>query len=141
VEIEHGIKLDSIVISNHLQSLGDEFTRALKKTVQIDDYARKLSQLSNMNGMYIDQDLVGLVAYYQNIEIKELFISHVGVVPNWQKNGFAVELVNSVISESSGFRIRLEVAQENFAARRLYESLNFKVSGIFETTLTMERIS
>ncbi len=139
MEIKLNIKLDSIAISSHFAQLGDNFIDDLEKTVDPKVYAAKLSELSQLNAIFIDQDIVGLIAYYQSIERNEIFISHVGVLPVWQKNGFASKLVNSVINESYGFTIRLEVSEENVAARKLYQSLNFQVSGIFESKLTMER--
>ena len=140
MEIKLNIKLNPNSISSHFAQLGDNFIDNLEKTVDTKTYAKKLSELSQMNAIFINQELVGLVAFYESTEKKEIFISHVGVTPIWRNNGFASKLVNSVISQSHGFRIRLEVFEENLAARKLYESLNFRVSGIFESKLTMERL-
>lgn len=139
MEIKLNIKLDPIEISNHLLQLGDDFIDNLEKKVDREIYAAKLSEFSQMNAIFVDQDLVGLIAYYKNDEKNLIFISHVGVIPIWQNNGFASKLVNSVITESLGFTIQLEVFEENLFARKLYESLDFKISGIFESKLTMER--
>jgi ribosomal protein S18 acetylase RimI-like enzyme len=141
MELKQDIRLDAIVILSHFAQLGDDFIGNLEKSVDSKVYAAKLSSLSQMNAIFINHDLVGLIAYYRSIENSEIFISHVGVIPIWQKKGLASDLVKSVISESSGLTIRLEVIDENLAARRLYESLNFRVSGIVKSKLTMERPS
>jgi ribosomal protein S18 acetylase RimI-like enzyme len=141
MKVTQNIKLDSNVILSHFAKLGNEFINKLEKTVDTKIYAAKLSDLSQMNAIFIKNDLVGLIAYYRNVENYEIFISHVGVIPIWQNKGFASELVKSVISEASGYTTRLEVFDENIAARRLYEGLNFHVSGILEKKLTMERFS
>lgn len=140
MEIKLNIKLNPNSISSHLSQLGDNFIDNLEKVVNTETYAKKLSELSQMNAVFINQDLVGLIAFYESTDKKEIFISHVGVVPIWRNNGIASMLVKSVISESDGSRILLEVFEENLAARKLYESLNFRVSAIFKSKLTMERL-
>lgn len=141
MEVKQNIKLNPLIISEHFTQLGDEFMGNLKKTVDIEHYAAKLSKLSIMNAVFDDQDLVGLIAYYQNFEKNEIFISHVGVIPVWQNKGLASKLIKSVTCEASGFRTQIEVFEENLVARRFYETLNFKVSAIVGSKLTLERFS
>jgi ribosomal protein S18 acetylase RimI-like enzyme len=139
MEIEHNIKLNPELILVHFTQLGESFIDKLEKMVDCKEYATKLATRSNMNGIFINQDLVGLIAYYRSAANKEIFISHVGVITDWQNKGFASKLVKSVIKESQGFIIRLELADDNLNARKLYESLNFKISGRFEAQVTMEK--
>ena len=141
MEIIQNIKLDPDAISRHFTQLGDDFVDSLDKLVDAELYAVKLSELSRMNAVLVNQDLVGLIAYYQNLEKNEKFISHVGVIPFWQNKGLASNLIKSVINASPGCKIRLEVFEENLVARKLYETLDFKVSAIFGSKLTLERFS
>ncbi len=141
MKLKKNIRLEASAILSHFAQIGVDFTDNLEKRTDINLYAAKLSKLSQMNVISINNDLVGLIAYYRSIEDNEIFVSHVGVIPIYQNKGLASELLKSVISDSPGFTIRLEVLEDNLAARKLYESLNFHVSDIVDSKLTMERLS
>jgi ribosomal-protein-alanine N-acetyltransferase len=83
--------------------------------------------------------------------IDELELLAVAVLPEARRRGVARRLLEHVIAatgESGGRRVLLEVARSNTAARRLYESLGFRVldvrRGYYPTTgddaLVMERL-
>lgn len=63
----------------------------------------------------------------------ELHINNLAVRPEWRRQGVARELLTSVVERSlaSGAqRSTLEVRSSNEAARRLYESFGFRLSGV-----------
>jgi [ribosomal protein S18]-alanine N-acetyltransferase len=83
--------------------------------------------------------------------IDELELLAVGVLPQARRQGVGRRLLEHVLAAvraSGGRRVLLEVAQSNTAARRLYESLGFRVldvrRGYYPITgddaLVMERL-
>ena len=138
--IVSGINLNASEVEEHLRSLGEDFLANLKESTDISEYSLKLSTLSTINAILMNRDIAGLVAYYFNEESEEVFISHLGVVPKWRKNGFATKLILSIEQDITCSRIKLEVSRENTPAILLYQSLDFKISEIMSKSVLLERV-
>lgn len=135
-----GVKLEPDEIEKHLISLGSIFIARLRKKIKIWDYALKLSSLSTINVIKIDEEIAAMVAFYFNEEIDMVYISHIGVSPQWQKRGFAYELIQGIEREKPCRGIRLEVSKDNFLALTFYKKLGFSTCEILENSVFLERV-
>ena len=138
INLVKNAQLNHEEIIQHLRQLGDEFIANLESRVNIHEYSYKLSTNSIQNIFRVDQELVGVIAYYVHDD-KGLYVSHVGVLNEWRKRHLASALVESLFKEPYGNKIQLQVAFENTPARRLYEGLGFVATDTVGTITTMER--
>lgn len=132
-------KLNANEIQAHLLNLGPKFLDNLEKKTDVWKYSLKLASKSKINTINIDEKIAALLAYYHNDETKTIFISHIGVLPDWRKYGFASELISEIFKKYPDLRIRLEVSRENFPAIALYEKLGFRIYETIGSTTYLER--
>ncbi|OQX70452.1 MAG: ribosomal-protein-alanine N-acetyltransferase [Candidatus Cloacimonas sp. 4484_275] len=72
-----------------------------------------------------------IIGYICGWEIAgEFEITNVAVSPEFQRHGFGERLVKFIREEKKCRIFFLEVRESNFAARKLYEKLGFKVIGV-----------
>lgn len=113
----------------HLSRCDDAFVPPLSGRVVIDAYARKIMDKAMRFEAWRAGELVGLVATYCNdAEKRTAFITSVSVLPSWQGQGIAVQLMTRCIDHvrQEGFGcIELEVDRRNVAAVALYEKYGF----------------
>ena len=116
-------------IAIHLQRCDAAFVQPLSQRIPIDEYAKKLVQLSVCFEARVSEALVGLVAAYCNDPSQRIvFISNVSVLDEWQHQGIASALLRQcrLYAVAHGFdSIELEVAKNNVTAISLYAKLGF----------------
>jgi ribosomal protein S18 acetylase RimI-like enzyme len=73
-----------------------------------------------------DERVVG--AAWVNHDFRRLYIHHMAVLPEYQNRGIGKALLKEAlaIAKATGYQAKLEVHQDNPAARHLYSSLGFK---------------
>lgn len=79
-----------------------------------------------------DGAVVGNVSLRPGSEYDSFFIGNLAVHPDYRRRGIGRALMETALETVEGLRwgwIGLEVREENVAARRLYESLNFRSVG------------
>jgi ribosomal protein S18 acetylase RimI-like enzyme len=61
-----------------------------------------------------------------------LYIHELQIMPEWQGRGFGTAVLQQVIEQASGrrFPVTLSVVPANRRAKRLYERVGFKVTGV-----------
>ena len=98
----------------------------------ITNYAKKIKTY----GLTIEcrakknNQLVGLLVYYRNVQGNYIFVPYVCIGRAWQRKGIAFKLFCklSSINISNNFEYRLEVRPENKKAVSLYKRLGFDFS-------------
>ena len=122
-------KASDAEIAEHLTCCDASFVPPLSTQVEIDAYAKKITDKAMRFEAWADGKLVGLVAVYCNDhEGCSAFITSVSVLPAWLGNGIATRLLDQCIehSQASGMRqINLEVASGNNPAVKLYAKRGF----------------
>lgn len=99
----------------HLKHVAPYFVVDLATRVNLDEYAQKLYSHAELEEAWHDCDLIGLVAYYNNANTKESFVSNVSVDIKFQKQGIASALLNQARTNSlehSMKSMRVEVAND-----------------------------
>lgn len=128
-------------ISHHLQLADANFAPLLSKRVNIANYARKLHELAVCFEAWQGNELIGLVAAYCNDpEAKTAFVSSVSVLPMFQGQGIARQLIQHCIDHVQSLaigQITLEVDAGNTTAVNLYNNLGFRTHHLIDSTLTM----
>ena len=116
-------------IAEHLRACDASFTPPLSDRLELSGYAQKIAENANRFEAWAEGELVGLVAaYFNNLETRTAFVTSVSVLPRWQGQRIASQLVSQCIAyaDRNGFRrIELEVSVQNTAAVRLYEKHGF----------------
>lgn len=142
IKIEFHInKSNESHILNHLLLCDSNFTPPLSSRTNLKEYAKKLGAKSERFEVWINHVLIGLVAVYQNELNNSIFISNVSVDPNFKGQGFAKKLIREVVKYAEKLKfnvIELEVNKTNFAAIKLYTSLNFKQKEEINNNLILE---
>lgn len=115
----------------HLTECKDDFNPPLDQTVNLSEYAKKISEKAITFEAWIDNRLAGLVAaYFNDVEKHSGYITHVGVLGNYKGKGIAFDLMSRCIEfaiQNSFRQITLEVAEDNDKAIQLYKKLNFVI--------------
>lgn len=128
-------------IARFLQECDSIFIPQLSSRVDINRYARKITELAKRVEAWDRDVLVGLVATYCNAaDRREAYITTVSIAPDSQGRGLASKLIQrSVeIARNRGFaRISLEVDSRSFAALQLYRKHGFQECGETDGMLKM----
>lgn len=76
---------------------------------------------------YMDAILVGTI--WLTNDYRRLYIHHMAVLPEFQKQGIGRSLLKEAIqiADKQGLQAKLEVHSDNAAALNLYRSMGFKV--------------
>ena len=93
-----------------------------------------LDEVNNENSEYYvlvkDNDIIGFGGLWFNID--EAHIMNIAIREDLRRNGYGSEILNYLIKVAKMHKkncITLEVRENNFAATRLYEKLDFQVVG------------
>jgi ribosomal-protein-alanine N-acetyltransferase len=70
---------------------------------------------------------IGFAIYSEVLD--EIEIISIGVIPQQRNNGYGKSILENILSKNAGKKILLEVAEDNIAAVRFYESFGFSVNG------------
>lgn len=110
---------------------------------ELDHYIAKLDKLAFFEKFYIEDALVGFIAYYCNDTVnKQAFISLVLINPKYRGRGISKELMHRTLSsiEKKGFlECSLEVNKKNKKAIKLYESTGFNIKSQTDTVRLMTK--
>ena len=126
-KVEYKINQSSFdQINNHLQYMDEYFIPRLSSYIDIEAYALKLLSKAIKYEAWCDQELVGLIAGYLNVDV--FFISNVSVYPIYQKQKTPYHLFSFAIDKLklSGVKsIQLEVFSNNLKAIKFYKKNGF----------------
>lgn len=118
-------------IAAHLSQCDAHFVPPLSGRVTIDEYAGKIASRAMRFEAWSSGSLIGLVAAYCNDETTGVaYVTSVSVLGEWMDQGHARRLVGRCVEyvRAAGMRrVKLEVAEENAAALRLYANSGFSV--------------
>ncbi len=137
-------KIDSAThakITSHFSKCDETFLEDLTKRITVEKYINKLLKNAIKYEAWLDNDLVGLVAIYENFENLSGFITNVSVDKNNTSKGIASKLLKSTIESARQeklSKIKLKVGAKNYAALNLYEKFGFKISATIEDSLVLE---
>lgn len=110
------------------------FSVPLDKRVNIRAYTQKLFERSITFEAWIDHELVGLAAvYFDDKRSDSAFITHFGVLKDYQKLGVGSKLMNMCIeyAKAKGFQsLILEVYKQDQYAVAFYNAFGYK--NVFE---------
>jgi ribosomal protein S18 acetylase RimI-like enzyme len=124
-----------------LEECSAEFIPRLSDRVEIKAYAMKIATNAARFEAWSDGRLVGLVAAYCNdYKRNSAFVTSVSLLRPWMGKGIAADLLSQCIEyvKVSGIgQIRLDVAQANSPAIKLYVKNGFAVSKTTGETVEM----
>lgn len=127
-------------VAAHLRRCDAAFVPRLSARVALDAYAAKLVARAVRVEAWDGARLAGLVAMYCG---DDAFITNVSVDPDWAGRGVGQRLLARAIdmARACGLaRVRLEVAREHAAARRLYARCGFEPVGTETDLVTMQLV-
>lgn len=140
--IEYKINQSSnLDVLQHLHNCDDNFIPKLSNKVNLKDYSNKIFENAVRIEAWISNDLIGLIAVYQNIIKHEMFITNVSIEKKYTGNGIANQLMIQllILFNSQDFnKIKLEVDVNNKIAINLYTKYNFKLESQNANSLTLE---
>jgi ribosomal protein S18 acetylase RimI-like enzyme len=126
----------------HLSSCNENFEPSLDKKVNIEEYSKKIAQLSTTFEAWAENNLIGLVgAYFNDEQNRKGYITNVSTLKEYLGKGIASNLVNNCVeyANRNGFsEISLEVNADNRRAIKLYEKFNFIQVGANSENIIMK---
>lgn len=114
-------------IENHLVKCSESFVPPLIEYVNISDYAKKIFKNAILFTEVHKNEVIGLLAVYDNTNEKHGWITNVSVIPKFHKKGIATKLLLECITffKSKAYKtIFLEVFIDNKNAIDLYIKKN-----------------
>ena len=135
--VEYNINTTSETdIYKHLLQVNKCYVVPLSQRVNLKDYALKLYNYAQRLEAWSGQALVGLIAFYENIEHQEFFITNVSVLPEYNGLGIASSMITwlkQLIVKSTCQKITLKA---DFQVVGFYTKNGFKI--ISETDVDNE---
>lgn len=133
VEVDYLINTASAPkVAEHLLFCNAFFIPPLTQRVHLPDYAQKIVSQTIRFEAWSKNLLIGLVAAYCNDQNRGMaYVTSVSVIREWTGKGIAEHLMQQCISHaitSDMLQIKLEVAQNNRRAIKLYEKCGFIVA-------------
>lgn len=115
-----------------------QFEPPLSWVVELEPYSAKLAQKAHFATAYVDDNLAGVIAFYLNDTLNQIYIPYVFVYEQYRNRSVASGLIDFIIRSNRGYTsVALEVVKTNDAALRLYRKLNFQVVEDREHTFLM----
>jgi len=117
-------------IRNHLESCKNDFTPKLQSYINLTEYSQKMFTSATRFERFEDNELVGLIAAYDNNLDKTGFITNVSVKKSYYGSGMSQSLLNECIkyyTDKKFNSINLEVFRQNKKAIAFYVKHNFKI--------------
>lgn len=106
------------------------FIPTLSSVVNLEEYSDKIFLKAHKIEIWHNDKLVGLVAFYSNMDEKVAFITNVSIEKEFQGKQLAKKLIEEVIQinkENNFLHILLEVHKENNLAIQFYKKNNFDI--------------
>jgi ribosomal protein S18 acetylase RimI-like enzyme len=125
------------------EASGTEFINRITINQNLADYIEKIFLKSQRYELWIEGDLVGLLAFYRNDAAKEIYVTSISISKRHQGMGNGKYLLEKLLADNSQDQInsvRLEVRIDNQKAINLYNSLNFEVKSTQNQSHMMERM-
>ena len=124
-----------------LYSLDSSFASQLQEKVNLEEYSRKLSANAFFEVARLENIIVGVIAFYINVETSNLYVPYVCVHSAYRHKGIADMLMTDLChyADSRNVEISLEVRKCNRGAIRLYEKFGFQTVGDNGIKLYMTR--
>ncbi len=125
------LRLDLEEAGRLLTVFSDAFSTPLLETAGIDEYIRKLSDHAWFLIMEQGGEAAAFSTYYMNDELRQLYVSLLGVRKDLQGQGAGKILMRETvrIAEEAGYSsIGLEVDKDNVRAYNYYVKQGFEIS-------------
>lgn len=127
-------------IALHFAACDSLFYEQLCRRVHIDEYAAKIFKNATNIEAWAGDELVGLIAMYENFENSFGFITNVSVVTGCKGKGIASKLLENCLqcaADSDISEIKLEVDIKNMVAISLYKKFGFNDYQVTNSSLFM----
>lgn len=120
-------KLSYQQVFDLLNRFDDKFVPKLSEELDIENYAKKMSDNALFAVYRKESNIVAFVAYYLNLELSVVYITCVCVDSAFERKGLAFNLILKLKSEYSRVvkNMALEVRKDNLRAFNLYKNLGF----------------
>lgn len=128
-------------LARHLQTLDSDFLARLTSKVDFDVYVNKLNQFALFSLIYRGNDLVGVLAAYNNGN--EIYISNFSLSEKYRDMGNGKKMFQSLLHWAQGNNIQqisLEVHNQNTNALGFYNHLGFQIYSSIEDDLLLKKI-
>lgn len=125
----------------HLKKVDNSFRPKLSTILNLEQYAKKILQLSVKFESWDDNNLIGLIAMYNNFDqIPFSYITNVSVFEFYSGRGIASRLLDNAIQYAKMkriCRIDLHVNKFNLKAINFYKKNLFEIKTEFENKILM----
>lgn len=139
------IRQNSATVEQIIEHFGQNeaaFVASLSAKMVIPAYAEKITRLACRIEAWRENNLIGLVASYFNLETKCGFITNISVLPAFMRCGIGSQLLIhciAMLQERGAREIMLEVEKYNIEAQAFYIKQGFSVVKIGRSTISMIR--
>lgn len=123
------VSLSPVEALNLLKQCSPQFNPPLNASMDLEQYANKLSQFASFLTYSVSDKIIGFIAFYPNQLTSIAYIPLVWVDERFRGNGIAKAMFLTFFDhcKSAGFRYsELEVLKNNTAAVSLYHQLGYK---------------
>lgn len=124
-------RLEKKTVFDLLQKCNNSFTPPLSHNIPytIEEYAERLSANANFVIAEAENEIIGFLAYYQNIEGAFAYIPQVWVSDEHQRKGIGASMMEVMVGNTTPEikSIRLEVRKNNEKAVSFYMKTGFVV--------------
>lgn len=127
----------------HLTNCSDSFVPPLITRINLNDYSEKIFKNAVTFEAWKDDELIGLIAIYFNMENHYGFITNVSVIKKYSGAGLASELLKMCLEYAinhNSTELKLEVNKDNIIALNFYKKHNFTQISLENDSLIMNRI-
>lgn len=135
-------KLTTQIVNKLLLELDPQFAERLSKTVILSEYAQKLSDHACFVSARINDEYVGICAYYINDTSREYYIPYICIDVLHRNLGVAGRLLEVICEDADlcSYKISLEVRNDNIGAINLYHKYGFVEVSVGNIKTSMARI-
>jgi ribosomal protein S18 acetylase RimI-like enzyme len=114
-------------VFNLLVESSSFFTPSLSKEIDLQTYAIKLSNFAGFLVCRKQGKIIGYIAYYKNIQARQIYIPLICVYPDFQHLGIGTQMLNKLEDTFKvGYHtLGLEVVKLNLKAYNFYIKHNF----------------
>lgn len=131
-------KLDQTEVLEILKTSDCQFSPPLSTVVELEAYSLKLSSKAFFSIATEGSDTCGVVAYYLNDSINQIYIPYVFVYEPFRNRHLATRLIEYIIQSNKKYTsVALEVVKTNQAALNLYRNMHFEIKENREHTYLM----
>lgn len=116
-------KLSFEFVLEKLKKMSALFTPPLSESLDIEEFARKLSCKAEFVVCTAKDETIGFTAYYLNSAARQIYITLICVDADWQAHGIGGKMLSHIAAkavEQHDETIALEVNKQNENARRFY---------------------